>query len=51
LAEVSRPSMTSVGQPFDKIGEELVKAVLKAIDGISHQSRVLGTEIIERESG
>ena len=51
LAVMSRPSMTSVEQPFDKIGEELVKAVLKAIEGISHQSRVLGTEIIERESG
>lgn len=50
LADMTRPKLTSVAQPFAKIGEELVTAVLKSIQGVSHQHQVLGTEIIERES-
>jgi len=50
LAEITRPKLTSIAQPFSKIGEELVTAVLKSIQGVSHQHQVLGTEIIERES-
>jgi len=50
LCELTRPKLTSVGQPFVEIGKELVTAVIKSIDGVSHQSRILGAEIIERES-
>jgi LacI family transcriptional regulator len=50
LAVMSSPTLTSVKQPCEEIGSELVVAVLKAIEGVSHQARILGTEIIERES-
>ena len=50
LTQLTRPKLTSVSQPFAKIGKELVDAVLKSIEGVSHQSRVLGAEIIQRES-
>jgi LacI family transcriptional regulator len=50
LSEMSNPALTSVEQPFSQIGKELVTAVLKAIEGVSHQARILGTDIVERES-
>ena len=50
LTELCSPTLTSVKQPCEEIGKELVVAVLKAIEGVSHQARILGTEIIERES-
>lgn len=49
-AASSRPTITTMRQPFDRISEEMVRLLLDLIDGRGTAAVVLPTELVVRES-
>lgn len=50
FASQADPPLTTMHQPFDRIGSEMVRLLMKAIDGESPASVVLSARLVERAS-
>ena len=50
VAQQTRPALTTMRQPFDRISSEMVRLLLQVIDGQKPATVMLPTEIIVRES-
>jgi len=50
FSEISRPSLSTIAHDYEKLGKEIVSAVVKELRGEIPSSKIIPVKLIERES-